>query len=99
MRAVTTPPSLPPETRVQISPSVYARPFGAELVLLDFGRGEYFGLDAIGAEVWRRIETGASLGDIARALVESYDVSDEDAYRDVVALVCEMQERQLLMLS
>jgi hypothetical protein len=99
MPAVTSPASLPPETRPRVSPSVYARPFGAELVLLDFGRGEYFGLDEIGAEIWRRLEAGASLADIAAVLVSTYDVSDEEAYRDVVALVTEMHERHLVTLS
>ena len=43
--------SLDEGSRVKISPSVYARAFGEEVVLLEFGRGEYFGLDAVGAEL------------------------------------------------
>ena len=39
--------SLDERTHVTISPSVYARSFGEEVVLLEFGKGEYFGLDAI----------------------------------------------------
>lgn len=93
------PPVLAPETRVRISSSVYARPFGAEIVLLDFGRGEYFGLDEIGAEIWRGLEKGDALGAIADALVERYEVSREDVFRDIVSLVEQLRNESLLSIA
>jgi len=82
--------------KVRISPRVYARAFGDEMVLLDFAVGEYFALDPIGAEVWRRLEAGDVLLQIADALVQRYEVSRDDALRDVVALVGEMREHGLV---
>lgn len=84
------------QSRVTISPSVYARAFGKELVLLEFGRGEYFGLDEIGAAVWRRLEAGHDLGVTAAAIAEEYEVATEQALRDIVDLVTHMQERALV---
>lgn len=84
------------ESRVRAMGNVYARPFGEELVLLDFGRGEYFALDPIGAEIWKGIEDGQSLGSIVDALVEAYDVTAEQALADVVRLVAEMKRRSLV---
>jgi hypothetical protein len=84
------------ETRVRISPSVYARAFGSELVLLHFGRGEYFGLDEVGAVIWRRLEQGDTLGMVADALVERFAVAREDAIRDIIAVVAEMRNEALL---
>jgi hypothetical protein len=83
-------------TRVTISPSVYARAFGEEVVLLDFGKGEYFGLDPIGAEIWRRLEAGDDLGKAADHLVAQYEVGREEALRDIVALVAQLQKHELL---
>lgn len=91
-------PSLDPGTRVRISPSVYVRAFGDELVLLDFSRGEYFGLDEAGAIVWRGLEAAKPLGEIVDALVERYEVAREVAYEDIVALVTHMQSQSLLTL-
>jgi hypothetical protein len=82
--------------RLRISPSVYARPFGDELVLLDFGRGEYYGLDSVGAEIWRRLENGETLGAIADAITTGYDVERETAFSDIVRLVGEMRSRALV---
>jgi hypothetical protein len=83
-------------SHVTLSPNVFARTFGDEIVLLDFGKGEYFGLDAIGADVWRRLEAGDDLGTTADHIVARYDVERAQALRDIVALVTELQEQQLL---
>ena len=86
------------DTCVRISPSVYARDFGAELVLLDFGRGEYFGLDELGAEIWRLLESGKAIGIVADAVVARYEVPREQALQDVVGLVSHMQSQGLVAL-
>lgn len=85
-------------TRVYISPNVYARKFGTELILLDFSRGEYFGLDDVGAEIWRHFERGDSLGTTADALAETFDVTREQAFCDVRALATSMQANSLVNL-
>jgi hypothetical protein len=87
---------LGPESRLSISPSVYARVFGSEIVLLDFGRGEYFGLDEVGAEIWRGIEAGDSLGEIATRLVERFEVAYEQALSDTVVVVDDMLQCDLV---
>src|SRR4249920_3632541 len=91
--------ALTAESRVQISASVYARDFGAELVLLDFGRGEYFGLDELGAEIWKRLEAGASLAAIVDDVVASHEVGREDAFRYIVDLVTHMRDHGLVVLA
>lgn len=84
------------DAKVRPSARVYAREFGDEMVLLDFGLGEYFGLDPIGAEVWRRLEAGDALNDIASRIVERYDVERDVALRDILELVGEMRARALV---
>ena len=69
------------------SPSVYARPFGEELVLLDFDRGKYFGLNAVGALIWTEMGRGAAIADIVVKVATDYDVEADVAARDAAALV------------
>jgi Coenzyme PQQ synthesis protein D (PqqD) len=83
-------------TRVTVSPSVYSRPFGSELVLLDFSRGEYFGLDEAGAEIWRGLSAGDDLATIAARISARFEVTREDALTDIIDLVTEMSTQQLL---
>lgn len=83
-------------SRVTVSPNVYARAFGEEVVLLDFGKGEYFGLDAVGADIWRRLEAGDDLGTIANHICADYEVSRDAALRDIVDLVVQLRNHALL---
>jgi hypothetical protein len=88
--------SIPAGTKLKISPRVYARAFGEEIVLLDFAVGEYFGLDPVGAEVWRGLEGGEELAQIAERVVKRYAVARDDAMRDIVHLVNELHQSGLL---
>ncbi len=83
-------------THVSPSPSVYARAFGAEIVLLDFGKGEYFGLDEVGADIWRRLEAGDDIGAAADHLAAHYAVDRDEALRDIVDLVSELRSYGLV---
>jgi hypothetical protein len=85
-----------PATRYAVSSSVYARAFGDEIVLLEFGTGDYFGLDAVGAAVWRGLERGSSLGEIADDLTKLWDVRRESALEDICALVEDMRKQSLV---
>lgn len=91
--------TLSPDVHVRIPSHVYARAFGDEIVLLDFGRGEYFGLDEVGAEIWKRLEAGDALSEIARRLVDRYEVSPDQALDDVRSLVSQMASESLVELA
>jgi hypothetical protein len=84
---------------VSILPSIYARAFDREVVLLDFGRGEYFALDEVGAFVWRMLENGMPLRQIAEAVTAQWDVSLEQATRDVIELVEQLARESLVVLT
>ncbi|MDB4946858.1 MAG: hypothetical protein JWP97_6392 [Labilithrix sp.] len=88
-----------PRTSARIPANVYARPFGEEIVLLDFARGEYFGLDEVGAAVWRSLESGKTVGETVDLLVDRYDVAREVAFDDIVAIVTHLAAESLLLLA
>jgi len=74
---------------------VHVREFDGEMVLLDLERGEYFGLDAIGARVWRGLTEGETPSEIATRLAPEHDVSRETMESDFVALADELVRRGL----
>ena len=84
------------DSTVRISPRVYARAFGEEMVLLDFGLGEYFGLDPVGADVWRGLEAGEPVSQIVDGIVARYDVTREAALADVLSLLAELRDSSLI---
>jgi Coenzyme PQQ synthesis protein D (PqqD) len=79
------------------APSVHARLFDGELVILDLAGGEYFALDAIGSRLWRALESGQSIDDVAKAVVAEYDVTLAEASADLEALAEDLTSRGLLV--
>ena len=80
----------------KIAPHVYAREFDGELVLLDIGKGEYFGLDAVGARIWASISEGLTVDAIATRVSAEFEVEAEVARKDVDALLSEMRTHGLI---
>ncbi len=79
-----------------VPPDVLARDVGGETVILALESGMYFGLDPIGAEIWRLIGQGRSLATIGDALAQDYDVARATLDGDIRALAAELVDRKLL---
>jgi hypothetical protein len=79
------------------APGVHSRRFDDELVLLDLANGQYYGLNEVGAAIWERLATGASLAAIADALVAEYDVTRGRLEAEMRELVDSLVARRLLV--
>lgn len=67
-----------------------------ELVALDVEKGDCFGMDRVGANIWRITETPRSVGEIADQLVETHDVERSRCLADILPFVGELVEAGLL---
>jgi hypothetical protein len=85
--------------RVVATPDTLSAPADDELVFLSLDRGKYFGLDDVGAVVWRRLTESSSISEAVDRLVEEFDVERETLERDVAGLVEELVEKGLARLE
>lgn len=83
--------------RLSPAPSVFSREFDGELVLLDLARGEYFGLDEIGALLWAAVVDGRDVSTVAEQVTREFAVDAATAAADLEALVDVLVERGLLL--
>jgi hypothetical protein len=92
-----TNPEITKDTRLEVPRHVYARSFGDELVLLDFGRGDYFGLGDVGSVMWSTLEQGGCIGDAVSRVVAAFEgAQPPEVERDLVSLAAELVEQGLL---
>lgn len=82
--------------RLAISPQVVAREVGTETVILDLASGTYFGLDPIGARVWKLAESGKTLVEVCDIMLDEYEVAREQLEQDVLALAGQLEEKLLV---
>jgi hypothetical protein len=78
-----------------VSPEVVTQELEGEMVLLSLDRAEYFGLNATGTQIWLGLVNGLALNEIARQLVEAFEVDIERARADVLALAQTLVEEGL----
>lgn len=59
-------------------------PVGDETVLLDMQTGDYLGLDPVASTIWSLLRTPHTLNSLVKALMEEYEVGEEDCRRDTL---------------
>lgn len=84
------------QSRFRPGPQVHARTFDGEMVVIDLGHGKYFSLDEVGAVMWEKLTGGLSVGEVATAIRDDFDVDEATAGRDVQRLAEQLVAAGLL---
>lgn len=67
-----------------------------EAAILNLKSGVYFGLNAVGASIWKLIQEPRSVNEINDALVQEYDVDPYQCEKDLLALLGELLSKELI---
>ena len=90
-------PIITPSSVVVQSSNLLATEVDGEVIMMDAAAGLYFGLDAVGKDVWRHLAQPVRIADLCAALAEWYEEAEPGAIeRDVLALVAKLCERRLV---
>ncbi len=66
------------------------------VVLLNMETGRYFSLNETGAFIWGLLESAASIEQLVSRIIEAYEVTPEDAERQVRELLAELATERLI---
>lgn len=78
------------ETVLTRSEEVLEADIDGEKVMMSIERGEYYGLDTIGSEIWAMFDKPRSVAEVCAEMGGRYNVSPEDCERDVVAFLSDL---------
>ena len=81
---------------VVVAAEVLSSELGTEHVLLNLRDGMYYGLEAVGSEVWTLLQRPITVAEICRVVSETHDVEPERCRADVIRLLSDMAERRLV---
>jgi hypothetical protein len=70
-----------------------------EAAVLNLKTGVYYGLDDIGAAIWRMLNEPRRVDELVDALLGEYEVDREECQRDVIALLGELAVRGLVEIN
>jgi coenzyme PQQ synthesis protein D (PqqD) len=82
--------------RATVPDGVVSRELDGETVLLNLETGIYFGLDAVGTDMWRAIREATTLGEALTAVRGQYDVDEATIRTDFLQLADELLAKGLL---
>lgn len=90
---------IPENARLTRSTDVVSTAIPGETVILDPTGDKYFSLDDVGSRVWELLETSTTIDEVVIRLVDEYDVEREACERDVRALLGDLVDRGLVLVS
>ncbi|MEO8132469.1 MAG: PqqD family protein [Betaproteobacteria bacterium] len=70
-----------------------------EAVILDLNSAIYYGLNPVGARVWSLIQEPKTVSAVLDTLLEEYDTVAERCESDLLALLEELNSRQLIVVD
>ena len=79
-----------PQSVVSVTKDQVSCNLGDEAAILNTKHGIYYGLDPIGAEVWKLLQTPCKVADIHQLLLREYEVEPQRCERDLLALLEEL---------
>lgn len=84
------------ETIVSRNPDIIHTEMDDEIVMINLDRGEYYGLDNIGSEIWEMLEGEISVMHLCEVLGKKYRVGSEQCLKDILPFLKEMVENEVL---
>jgi hypothetical protein len=70
-----------------------------EEVILHKASENYFGLNAVGTQLWESLEEPRTIDDLVTTIREEFDVSEEQSRKDVESFVDDLEAADLVEVS
>jgi hypothetical protein len=86
------------QSRIVRALEVTSAPVLEELVMFDAEAGKYYGLNAMAAFVWQRLEGPVTVETICGELVDSYDIVPERCQAEILIFLTELEAKGLIRL-
>ena len=69
---------------------------GDEAAILNLKDGVYYGLDPVGARIWKLIQEPRTVREVRDTLLAEYDVDADRCEQDLIVLLEQLAQRQLI---
>jgi hypothetical protein len=86
-------------TTVCVSANEVSSRVGDEAVILDLDSSVYYGLDPVGAHVFELLARPRSLRDVLASVVAEFEVEEDRARTDLMALVEDLLDKRLVVVT
>lgn len=89
--------ALSSESRIVAAPDLLASDLAGELVVLNLADGVYYGLDAVGAHVWRLLDVPRTVRALVDDVVREFEVDRARCEADLLAFLADLSAHGLVV--
>ena len=82
-----------------INKDIDATEFNDEKVMMNMDKGKYYALNEVGSRIWDLINKDTEVSEIIKALLEEYDVSEEECTKEVISYLEDLYNAELIEVS
>ena len=87
------------KTLIKLAPNQVSCELEGESVILNLQSGVYYGLDPIGAVIWKLMEQPSTVASVRDAVLEKFEVDTEQCEKDLFALLEKLSQEGLIEIS
>jgi hypothetical protein len=84
---------------VKTAKDVLSCDLDGEVAILNLRTGDYYGLDDVGASVWRLVHEPRSVAEIIDGITAEYDVDPAQCKKDVIELIQDLAGHSLVEIA
>ena len=84
------------QSKVVVSQDQVSCDLSVEAAVFNLKSGVYFGLNTVGASIWKLIQEPRTIKEIREALMDEYDVEPKRCEKDVLELLQELSTHGLI---
>lgn len=85
-----------PATIVVAAPDQLSTTVDGQVIIAGLRKGNYYGLDSVGARVWQLVQTPVAAREVGRTIAEEYHVSPDRCEADLLELLEAMARQGLI---
>lgn len=87
------------QTQLHRSSDLLTAELNGETVMMSVETGRYHSLDAVGRDIWDRLEHRTTAAALAADMARDYDAPAETIEQDILALLAELSAQGLLVVA
>lgn len=96
---MTPPTTLDLDTKIVRNSGLLDSEIDGETVMMSVEQGNYYGLNQVGTEIWKLIETPTVVRDVCKALVTEYKVDKDICEKEVLSFLNDLTSEKIVVLS
>lgn len=81
---------------IHLNPEIYGVEVADHLVMLNIAKGEYYDLDPVAADIWKRLAVAQTAAALRDQLVDAYEGAEEQIDADLQGFLADMLARGMI---